>query len=889
VKKQYAQHLGKVSYIKAKFQHREFVSPKQILDTVETLRGESFTHPQLRQHHLSGAQVSNMLIPLVMQAERIVLQDNSSVTGVDDDVKKLAARLSADYEFIGAVGGQDISTMVRVAMEEILISERSHLYERKGTDPEKSRLAAIIAITARDAKRTSADTMLHADDVPDDVDLFEEVCVDHGQSAVFEGPTDAGRFGGVFHAIDEITIPDPPKSFEDTTALIALKITDKSRGSSELVFFEKSIITIGRGTDNDLFISTDPHVSRNHAQLFFDGTNLHIVDLSTHGTFVNGRRIASDREVVRVGHKITVGETDKEIVRATPNKSKRNLQAVHPRSPCSGNFMAICTVDGCPVETEGERVLEPIELTDSTQRFAFSGSGQGYATIEEDGNDELCICWNPGDPVHSPSPDDYITSIYLPGLNKSDEFLIDVTDGFLEIKNCSEMSVKVNGVELPNSASSQVFDGDIIQIEGYLIFINLNKENANYLSEYHHTLYEVDPEFGQRLRLVEDATKTMPQDLQEQALWVAMWFTNHSLKEIYGFSGSDRKVEYERRMANIDFLISSACVSEQQEQFFRFIRGNYARAHQFAAMARTFNGIDMQLRSKVIEHDVLLSRKLEQIAKSEQRFDEKLSLIMEAIPSDLRTDNFVSLCDDLNSHSFMTRARAIRMINEQILNPRGILLWEDKDKVIISEVFAIVYVGSQSALIINQIRGVPPVFDDGVGGFFHHNSEMILIKKGSEKWTEEAAYHEVQHACDYITRFIEKVNEIYKKVSPTEQKLYIEATAIAAELYHSKYSNAKIRSRLFLNSGSDEYALARKRIHQFVQKHSNLPIKDALIEYINAEYERILGIKYTTLFDGRRSTLHDIVYGRSLEPEGYEEPTTHFEGPAGLSIFGKHK
>jgi beta-barrel assembly-enhancing protease len=56
-------------------------------------------------------------------------------------------------------------------------------------------------------------------------------------------------------------------------------------------------IRIGRSRDNDVVIN-DSSVSRNHAEIFFDGSTYFITDLdSLNGTFINGTRIRGSREL----------------------------------------------------------------------------------------------------------------------------------------------------------------------------------------------------------------------------------------------------------------------------------------------------------------------------------------------------------------------------------------------------------------------------------------------------------------------------------------------------------------------------------------------------------------------------------------------------------------
>ncbi len=59
----------------------------------------------------------------------------------------------------------------------------------------------------------------------------------------------------------------------------------------KVIPIRKSIINMGRKSDNDVILS-DPHVSRHHAQILFEEGYFILVDLnSTVGTSVNGQRI----------------------------------------------------------------------------------------------------------------------------------------------------------------------------------------------------------------------------------------------------------------------------------------------------------------------------------------------------------------------------------------------------------------------------------------------------------------------------------------------------------------------------------------------------------------------------------------------------------------------
>ena len=68
--------------------------------------------------------------------------------------------------------------------------------------------------------------------------------------------------------------------------------------------------TIGRSSENDLVITGDLMVSRNHAILYFDEGSILIEDLnSANGTFVNGNRISTiikldEYDILKVGNSL---------------------------------------------------------------------------------------------------------------------------------------------------------------------------------------------------------------------------------------------------------------------------------------------------------------------------------------------------------------------------------------------------------------------------------------------------------------------------------------------------------------------------------------------------------------------------------------------------------
>ena len=71
--------------------------------------------------------------------------------------------------------------------------------------------------------------------------------------------------------------------------------------------FDQEEILLGRDLSNDITVG-DPEVSRRHARFFIQDDNAFIEDLgSTNGTFLNGERISSPKQL-RTGDVITFGE-----------------------------------------------------------------------------------------------------------------------------------------------------------------------------------------------------------------------------------------------------------------------------------------------------------------------------------------------------------------------------------------------------------------------------------------------------------------------------------------------------------------------------------------------------------------------------------------------------
>lgn len=73
--------------------------------------------------------------------------------------------------------------------------------------------------------------------------------------------------------------------------------------------FNKAVVEIGRGTDNDLILSNDLRASRKHAEIRWDGHELQIFNISTKSfVAVNGDQVESAK--LEPGSVVHIGETE---------------------------------------------------------------------------------------------------------------------------------------------------------------------------------------------------------------------------------------------------------------------------------------------------------------------------------------------------------------------------------------------------------------------------------------------------------------------------------------------------------------------------------------------------------------------------------------------------
>lgn len=88
--------------------------------------------------------------------------------------------------------------------------------------------------------------------------------------------------------------------------IVAVHLLDATQGHTLQTwrFVGHDAITIGRSDDNDIAIG-DPHVSRLHAKLLFDGSGWKLISTGRHGTLINDRLVTEfamrNRTTFRLG------------------------------------------------------------------------------------------------------------------------------------------------------------------------------------------------------------------------------------------------------------------------------------------------------------------------------------------------------------------------------------------------------------------------------------------------------------------------------------------------------------------------------------------------------------------------------------------------------------
>ena len=96
---------------------------------------------------------------------------------------------------------------------------------------------------------------------------------------------------------------------KDMSGILTLKITvDKGPDKLGTLSFESAVVKIGRGEENDIALSSDPRVSRYHAEIQQHGTDFFVVNVSQKN-FLLVNNVQADREKLSSGDRIQIGDT----------------------------------------------------------------------------------------------------------------------------------------------------------------------------------------------------------------------------------------------------------------------------------------------------------------------------------------------------------------------------------------------------------------------------------------------------------------------------------------------------------------------------------------------------------------------------------------------------
>jgi pSer/pThr/pTyr-binding forkhead associated (FHA) protein len=77
---------------------------------------------------------------------------------------------------------------------------------------------------------------------------------------------------------------------------------------------EQALVRIGAGAGNDIVLNDDEYISRAHASIRYDVSNLFLQDLhSGNGTFLNDERLVESAMPLAPGDRIRLGRTTLEL------------------------------------------------------------------------------------------------------------------------------------------------------------------------------------------------------------------------------------------------------------------------------------------------------------------------------------------------------------------------------------------------------------------------------------------------------------------------------------------------------------------------------------------------------------------------------------------------
>lgn len=182
---------------------------------------------------------------------------------------------------------------------------------------------------------------------------------------------------GADASIDETIVVEPESSDEDHhpsptygNRKLKLRVIQGDQAGIEfnLVFAQ---MTIGRGDDSTIQLSTNVSSSRTHALLTIENEELHITDLnSRNGTFVDGERISSPTPIY-LASRITIGDQVLEISELRREGGEIHVTFKEVAGENIGQTYAVSVRE----MTIGRGTSVTLRLSDSTGRFSRRHAG----------------------------------------------------------------------------------------------------------------------------------------------------------------------------------------------------------------------------------------------------------------------------------------------------------------------------------------------------------------------------------------------------------------------------------------------------------------------------------------------------------------------------------